>query len=132
MKESLVRTKLRSSQGETLAELLVSVLVVVLALTMFASALMASRKLLAQGDTILKTYYSGRNHLEAEEDKTEGTLIFEEERGTNTVGIGFSRKLNAATAGGTYQVSLYSEQEQSQSSGTQTETAKARYYRYSR
>ena len=43
----IYREKLQSRRAETLAELLVSVLVIVLALTMFASALMAARRMLA-------------------------------------------------------------------------------------
>ena len=47
MKEHVDRLfgKLRSSKGETLAELLVSVLVIVLGLTMFATAMMSSKKM---------------------------------------------------------------------------------------
>ena len=52
MKEHVDRLfgKLRSSKGETLAELLVSVLVIVLGLTMFATAMMSSKKMLVKGD----------------------------------------------------------------------------------
>ena len=49
----IYREKLQSCRAETLAELLVSVLVIVLALTMFASALMAARRMLANGDQII-------------------------------------------------------------------------------
>ena len=51
MKEHVDRLfgKLRSSKGETLAELLVSVLVIVLGLTMFATAMMSSKKMLVKG-----------------------------------------------------------------------------------
>lgn len=50
MKEHVDRLfgKLRSSKGETLAELLVSVLVIVLGLTMFATAMMSSKKMLVK------------------------------------------------------------------------------------
>lgn len=53
MKEHVDRLfgKLRSSKGETLAELLVSVLVIVLGLTMFATAMMSSKKMLVSGCT---------------------------------------------------------------------------------
>lgn len=63
----IYREKLQSRRAETLAELLVSVLVIVLALTMFASALMAARRMLANGDQIINRYYAGRNRLELEE-----------------------------------------------------------------
>ena len=50
MKEHVDRLfgKLRSSKGESLAELLVSVLVIVLGLTMFATAMMSSKKMLVK------------------------------------------------------------------------------------
>ena len=80
----IYREKLQSRRAETLAELLVSVLVIVLALTMFASALMAARRMLANGDQIINRYYAGRNRLELEESadtdpgayKTKADLIF--------------------------------------------------------
>lgn len=47
----IYREKLQSRRAETLAELLVSVLVIVLgSLAMFASALMAAMRMLANGD----------------------------------------------------------------------------------
>ena len=58
MKEHVDRLfgKLRSSKGETLAELLVSVLVIVLGLTMFATAMMSSKKMLVKGDAVIVSY----------------------------------------------------------------------------
>ena len=87
----IYREKLQSRRAETLAELLVSVLVIVLALTMFASALMAARRMLANGDQIINRYYAGRNRLELEESadtdpgayKTKADLIFRLEEGAN-------------------------------------------------
>ena len=121
MKQHRVRVKLKSCGGETLAELLVSVLVIVLALTMFASALMAARKMLANGDAILDTYYSERNVLEKEADGTDGTLHFQVKQGTNYKNIGFTAKTGGEM--GAYSIHLYSEKENAASS---------RYYRYSR
>ena len=71
MKEHVDRLfgKLRSSKGETLAELLVSVLVIVLGLTMFATAMMSSKKMLVKGDAVMQAYYTQRNILEGEETK---------------------------------------------------------------
>ena len=70
MKEHVDRLfgKLRSSKGETLAELLVSVLVIVLGLTMFATAMMSSKKMLVKGDAVMQAYYTQRNILEGEAD----------------------------------------------------------------
>ena len=69
MKEHVDRLfgKLRSSKGETLAELLVSVLVIVLGLTMFATAMMSSKKMLVKGDAVMQAYYTQRNILEGED-----------------------------------------------------------------
>ena len=109
MKEHVDRLfgKLRSSKGETLAELLVSVLVIVLGLTMFATAMMSSKKMLVKGDAVMQAYYTQRNILEGEETKDErnGRLILEQ-NGT-----------------GKYRIDLYSDQE-----GTKT----GQYFRYSR
>lgn len=75
MKEHVDRLfgKLRSSKGETLAELLVSVLVIVLGLTMFATAMMSSKKMLVKGDAVMQAYYTQRNILEGEETKMNAT-----------------------------------------------------------
>ena len=129
MKQHTVRLKLKSCDGETLAELLVSVLVIVLALTMFASALMASRKMLASGDVILDTYYQERNELELEANEINGTLHFQVKQGTNYKNTGFT----ATTGGelGTYSIHLYSEKESSTGNGTGTGTS-AQFWRYSR
>ena len=109
MKEHVDRLfgKLRSSKGETLAELLVSVLVIVLGLTMFATAMMSSKKMLVKGDAVMQAYYTQRNILEGEETKNErnGRLILEQ---------------NGA---GKYRIDLYSDQK-----GTKT----GQYFRYSR
>ena len=96
----IYREKLQSRRAETLAELLVSVLVIVLALTMFASALMAARRMLANGDQIINRYYAGRNRLELEESadtdpgayKTKADLIFRLEEGANNKVTGFAHR----------------------------------------
>ena len=108
----IYREKLQSRRAETLAELLVSVLVIVLALTMFASALMAARRMLANGDQIINRYYAGRNRLELEEsaDKTKADLIFRLEEGANNKVTGFAHR-NGTMNVGEYPVSLYSGQD---------------------
>ena len=138
MRQNLFRTcsaKLQSRKAETLSELLVSVLVIVLALTMFATALMAARKMLAKGDQIINEYYASRNALELEGStdagsadtaptahKTGADLIFRVEDGTNYKMTGFAHRSGAANVG-EYPVSLYS--------GQSTDDG-AQYYRYSR
>lgn len=113
MKEHVDRLfgKLRSSKGETLAELLVSVLVIVLGLTMFATAMMSSKKMLVKGDAVMQ---------EGEETKDErnGRLILEQ----NGTGTDLGRSAGNEGAG-KYRIDLYSDQE-----GTKT----GQYFRYSR
>ena len=114
MKEHVDRLfgKLRSSKGETLAELLVSVLVIVLGLTMFATAMMSSK--------MMQAYYTQRNILEGEETKNErnGRLILEQ----NGTGTDLGRSAGNEGAG-KYRIDLYSDQK-----GTKT----GQYFRYSR
>ena len=97
--------KLTSENGETLTELLISVLVIALGLSMFAVALTASRKMLILGTEKIETYYSERNDLEGEksEKETGGTLTVEE-TGGNRVDIGSPSGENGK---GTYPVKLY-------------------------
>ena len=75
--------RLTSENGETLTELLISVLVIALGLSMFAAALTASRKMLILGTEKIETYYSERNDLEGEKSEKEawGTLTVEETGG---------------------------------------------------
>ena len=62
MKEHVDRLfgKLRSSKGETLAELLVSVLVIVLGLTMFATAMMSCKRRCCDAGLLHPEEYPGR------------------------------------------------------------------------
>ena len=126
-----VLRKLRSRQAETLSELLVSVLVIVMGLTMFASALMAARKMLSEGDALLHTYYAERNILEAESGTVSADLIFHVENGTNRDRVGFALKQSVTGSNGIYQIKLHSEQKQNATDGTGT-SEPAKYFRYSR
>lgn len=97
--------KLHSQSGESLTELLISVLVVSLGLAMFAVALSTSRQVLASGTEKIGTYYEERNGLEAENSEKEaaGTLVVEED-GKNRVDLG-APSGNGGT--GSYLVRLY-------------------------
>ena len=55
--------KLRASTGETLTEVLISVLVIALGMTMFLSAFLASGRMLRQGEEQMASYYDSRNQL---------------------------------------------------------------------
>ena len=133
----IYRKKLQSRRAETLAELLVSVLVIVLALTMFASALMAARRMLANGDQIINRYYAGRNRLELEDSgdtdpgayKTKADLIFRLEEGANNKVTGFAHR-NGTMNVGEYPVSLYSGQDPDDADEKTQKTESE--YRYSR
>lgn len=104
--------KIRSNKAETLSELLIAVLIIMLGLTMFASAMMASRKLLAEGDTILKEYYAKRNILEQENSNTQinGTLIVEPVDDLSKTRINFALPQKDTSIAGKYQINLYTEQ----------------------
>ena len=97
--------KLFSRRAETLTELLISVLVISLGLTMFATAVMASRRMIEIGTERVDTYYDGRNELEAEKEgnKTSATLVIEG-ADKSRVNIGTSAGTNAV---GTYSVRVY-------------------------
>ena len=51
--------KMRSENGESLTELLLSVLIVSLGLSMFATALLSSKKMLELGEAKANSYYTG-------------------------------------------------------------------------
>ena len=112
-------------------------LVIVLALTMFASALMAARRMLADGDQIINRYYAGRNRLELEDSadsdsgayKTKADLIFRLEEGVNHKVIGFAHR-NGTMNVGEYPVSLYSGQDPDDAEEKTQKTESD--YRYSR
>lgn len=100
------RRKLNSEEAETLAELLVSVLVTALGLTMFAAALMSAQQIIVRGEGKLSAYYTARNELESEEHGKEAVLILEE-AGQRTA-IGFSPDVRMR---GCYPVELFSDSE---------------------
>ena len=56
--------KLRANTGETLTEVLISVLVIALGMTMFLSAFLVSGRMLRQGEEQMESYYDSRNQLE--------------------------------------------------------------------
>ena len=64
MKRSFLnlKQKIRSNKAETLSELLIAVLIIMLGLTMFASAMMALRK--AQHPGTGKQQYTDKRHFD--------------------------------------------------------------------
>ncbi len=61
-----IRKKMASKAGESLPEVLASVLIISLGMTMFVSAFLSSGRMLEQGDEQMQAYYTGRNEAEAE------------------------------------------------------------------
>ena len=108
--------KLVSRRAETLTELLISVLVISLGLTMFATAVMTSRRMIEIGTEKVETYYNVRNTLEKEENSSNASLHIEE-NGKGSVNIG----VPAGNTMGTYPIKVYG-------AGTGQESV----YRYSR
>ena len=71
--------KLRANTGETLTEVLISVLVIALGMTMFLSAFLASGRMLRQGEEQMASYYDSRSQLENRQTarKASGTYVLE-------------------------------------------------------
>ena len=61
-----IQKKMVSQAGESLPEVLASVLIISLGMTMFVSAFLSSGRMLTQGDEQMGAYYTGRNEAEAE------------------------------------------------------------------
>ena len=82
--------KMRSENGESLTELLLSVLIVSLGLSMFATALLSSKKMLELGEAKANSYYTGRNALEQEQEelRTDGSLFISGRETSGPVGDG--------------------------------------------
>ena len=101
--------KLRANAGETLTEVLISVLVIALGMTMFLSAFLASGRMLQQG------YYDSRNQLENNRtaEQASGRYVLELEA-SGTGGMKKSLASNAYQTGtqtnyrtGQYPIVLY-------------------------
>lgn len=69
LKKSL-EEKLFSNAGETLTEILVSLLIISLGIILFLSAFLASGKILRQGEAQMAAYYGSRNKLEGGETES--------------------------------------------------------------
>ena len=132
-KMAQIRKKLISGKAETLAELLVSVLVISLGLTMFATALMSARRMLARGDMVFQSYYTGRNLLENEADEAkDGTAEIVLEKGTSSQNLAAPEdgRSTGHTKKGRYQVQLYSET--TRGGGAESAGNTEKNYRYQR
>ncbi len=96
--------RLSSEKGESLTELLTALLVASLGLTMFASALTASKHMMELGQKKMDAYYTGRNALEKEESDPQTAALSVQNTDGSTFNIGTSQD-DAVT--GSYSVSVY-------------------------
>ncbi len=121
----MVKQKISSDRGESLSELLIAVLIVGLGLAMFASAMVASGRMITESDTDWQEYYAMRNRLEQEEAaaQTKGTLIAEPANDFTKTRISIALPQKGTLGAGIYQIDLYTEQDKKNG---------AQYYRYSR
>lgn len=92
----------KKQAGETLIELLLSLLVISLGLSLFASAVTITQKLHRKKEAALAGYYSDRNILHAGEAETEAVLILEEN------GVRTNLAVPSVFFNGTYPLKLFS------------------------
>lgn len=108
MEKSMIQKKvvhcLSSKKGESLTELLAALLVASLGLTMFASALTASKHMMELGQKKMDAYYRGRNTLEEEKNSSSQTLSITEAGNNTPLNIGNSEN---GTRSGSYNVNVY-------------------------
>ena len=107
--------KLRANAGETLTEVLISVLVIALGMMLFLSAFLASGRMLQQGEEQMAGYYDSRNQLENNRtaEQASGRYVLELEA-SGTGGMKKSLASNAYQTGtqtnyrtGQYPIVLY-------------------------
>ncbi len=98
--------RLSSKKGESLTELLAALLVASLGLTMFASALTASKHMMELGQKKMDAYYTGRNTLEEESNSKQQkqTLSITDTDNKTSLNIGISEN---GTVIGSYNVKIY-------------------------
>ncbi len=91
--------KIHSDAGETLTEVLVSILVISLGIILFLSVFLTSEKLLRQGEVQMTSYYSSRNRLEAgdSENKLTDNYILELKDSGRTSASNVYRSLASAS-----------------------------------
>lgn len=97
-----------SERAETLAELLITVLVVALGLTMFASALMTAARMMEKSKASVQTYYEQRNERNREKTGQPAVLILEQAGVRKDLGSGSSEWET-----GCYPIQIFSDSERS-------------------
>ena len=113
--------KLRENAGESLTEVLISVLVAALGVTLFLSAYLASGRMLRQGEEQMKSYYDGRNQLEEGEKTLSGRYVLELQTDeTNQAKKSLASDAYASSGAlstGQYSIRVYVNQEASETCG---------------
>lgn len=62
----MIREKLTSRKGESLAEVLISVLIIAVGLVVLSTMVMASSRMVDKGQTKMATQYNGENAMESQ------------------------------------------------------------------
>ena len=102
--------KLRANAGETLTEVLISVLVIALGMTLFLSVFLASGRMLQQGEEQMAGYYDSRNQLENNRtaEQASGRYVLElEASGTGLASNAYQTGIQTNYRTGQYPIVLY-------------------------
>lgn len=72
MLNGIMRDKLCRDNGESLAEVLVSVLIIAVGLVLLSSLVIASSKMVDKGNTKMKALYDGKTAVETQKNAVDG------------------------------------------------------------
>lgn len=128
--DRLIR-KLQKNAGESLTEVLISVLVAALGVTLFLSAYLASGRMLKQGEVQMEDYYNSRNQLEEGKKQLSGRYVLElqtdETNQTKKSLASDAYTSSGALSTGQYSIQVYVNQE---ASGDNDKSSIKPLYRY--
>lgn len=121
--------RLKGREGETLTEVLVSVLIAALGVTLFLTAYLASGRMLIQGEEQMEAYYRSRNELESGVNAS-GLDVYALElyEGTDSTRVYTNLALKMDTA--KYQCGYYPVEVYTNLGDDSADTAVKRLYRY--
>jgi Tfp pilus assembly protein PilV len=89
--KTMLGAKLKSQSGESLGEVLVALLIAALAMTMLASVITTTSRIIKQSKDDLKTYYDANDALAAQEIVTTGSNVTPVKNVVITMGEGPSQ-----------------------------------------
>ena len=80
LSDSIIRKKLHSKSGESIAETLIALLISTLALTMLAGAISSAANIVERGRKVMEDYYTANDVviLQKLETASEGTVVLKE------------------------------------------------------